>query len=176
MILEKFEVHGVSEAQATALKQRLQLLEGQPINTQITQGELQALAKSVGIELPFTEVLVRGTGTDRVQLTLGFGPAQISGVVGGRLANPHGDVISDSQDANLVSRVLPEYPPLAKGARVQGVVLLEAFITAQGTVEGVRLINGHPLLHEAAIQAVKQWRYRPQAGPVTSTIQLDFSF
>jgi protein TonB len=57
--------------------------------------------------------------------------------------------------------VPPIYPPLASKARVSGVVVLEATLTAQGTVEEIRVLSGHPLLVEAAITCVKQWQYEP---------------
>jgi len=63
--------------------------------------------------------------------------------------------------ANLVHRVVPVYPPLAKQARVQGAVVLEATIDKDGTIRDLRLISGHPLLVEAALNAVQQWRYKP---------------
>jgi len=60
-----------------------------------------------------------------------------------------------------VKVVPPIYPPLASRARVSGMVVLEATLTAQGTVEEIRVISGHPLLIEAAITCVKQWQYEP---------------
>jgi len=60
-----------------------------------------------------------------------------------------------------VKMVPPVYPSLASRARVAGTVILEATLTAQGTVEEIRVISGHPLLIEAAINCVKQWQYEP---------------
>ena len=57
--------------------------------------------------------------------------------------------------------VSPVYPDLAKQARVQGVVILEATISPRGKVTEVRVLRGVPLLDEAAIAAVKQWEYTP---------------
>jgi protein TonB len=57
--------------------------------------------------------------------------------------------------------VPPVYPPLASRARVSGTVVLEATLTAQGTVEEIRVISGHPLLVQAAIECVRQWQYEP---------------
>lgn len=70
--------------------------------------------------------------------------------VGGRVA-----------EANLIRRVQPMYPPLAKSARVQGTVEFTATISKDGSIENLRLIRGHPLLVNAAQEAVLQWRYRP---------------
>jgi periplasmic protein TonB len=62
---------------------------------------------------------------------------------------------------SLIRRVDPVYPPLARNARVQGSVVLFATISTAGTIENLRVLSGHPLLVGAAIDAVKQWRYRP---------------
>ena len=65
------------------------------------------------------------------------------------------------QAANLIYQVKPEYPPLARAARIQGVVVLEAVINREGLIETLRVVSGHPLLNQAALDAVKQWKYRP---------------
>jgi protein TonB len=61
----------------------------------------------------------------------------------------------------LVHQVKPQYPQLAIHARIQGTVLLEAVIGKDGKVHELQLVSGHPLLTPAAMEAVKQWRYRP---------------
>lgn len=61
----------------------------------------------------------------------------------------------------LVKKVTPEYPPLAKQAHVQGSVVLRAVIGKDGKVENVQPESGSPLLASAAVNAVKQWRYKP---------------
>jgi protein TonB len=65
------------------------------------------------------------------------------------------------QAGNLIHEVRPVYPRLAQQTRVQGVVVLEAVIARDGSVKGLRLISGHPLLNQAAVDAVQQWLYRP---------------
>lgn len=65
------------------------------------------------------------------------------------------------QAAKLLRRVLPEYPQLAKIARVQGVVQLVAVISRDGTIQELRVVSGHHLLVPAAVAAVRQWVYRP---------------
>lgn len=69
--------------------------------------------------------------------------------------------ISNMLPGSLIRRVEPSYPPLAKSARVQGPVVLEAIISKTGTIENLQLISGHPMLAPAAIDAVRQWRYKP---------------
>lgn len=61
----------------------------------------------------------------------------------------------------LLRRVNPVYPDLAREARVQGVVILEAHVDIRGRVAAVKVLRGQPLLDEPAIAAVRQWRYRP---------------
>ena len=65
------------------------------------------------------------------------------------------------QAANILSRVNPPYPLLAKQARISGSVKLEGIIAKDGTVQQLKVLSGHPLLVTAAVEAVKQWRYRP---------------
>jgi protein TonB len=67
----------------------------------------------------------------------------------------------DVKEPRPVTMVPPIYPQLASKARVSGTVVLEATLTAQGTVEEIRVVSGHPLLVEAAVNCVKQWRYEP---------------
>ncbi len=84
------------------------------------------------------------------------------------------------QDARILRRVTPAYPPLARQARISGAVLLKAVIAADGTVEQLEVVSGHPLLIQAALTAVQQWRYRPtllngQAVPVLTQIEVRFA-
>ena len=65
------------------------------------------------------------------------------------------------QAAKLISQPIPAYPALARQAQVQGSVLLHAIISKDGHVEQLSVITGHPLLIEAALEAVRKWRYRP---------------
>ena len=64
-------------------------------------------------------------------------------------------------EGNLIRRVQPAYPPLARGARIQGQVVLAAVISKEGMIENLRVLEGHPMLVRAALDAVSQWRYRP---------------
>lgn len=79
----------------------------------------------------------------------------------------------------LLHKVAPEYPLIARQARVQGQVLLGAIISKTGDIENLMLISGHPLLVAAAIDAVKQWHYRPymlngEPVDVETTISVTF--
>jgi periplasmic protein TonB len=61
----------------------------------------------------------------------------------------------------LIHSVQPVYPPLARTARIQGAVVLSAVIAKDGSIEGLHALAGHPMLVTAAVEAVRQWRYRP---------------
>jgi len=69
--------------------------------------------------------------------------------------------VSRMMEGNLIYKPQPVYPPMARAARVQGAVVLRAIISKAGTIENLQALSGHPLLIPAAIEAVKQWRYRP---------------
>jgi len=88
---------------------------------------------------------------------------------------------SQAQATKLVFQPKPEYPALAKSARVQGTVRLEVVIAKDGTVEKLRVLDGHPLLVEAAEAAVERWRYQPtvlNSSPieVVTEVDVDFAF
>jgi protein TonB len=69
--------------------------------------------------------------------------------------------VSRMMEGNLIFKPQPVYPSMAKAARVQGVVVLRAVISREGTIENLQAVSGHPWLVKAAIDAVRQWRYRP---------------
>jgi len=80
----------------------------------------------------------------------------------------------------LEKKIAPEYPPDARDARIQGAVVLRAVIDKEGNVSTLELVSGHPALAPAAIEAVRQWKYRPyllngQAIEVDTTIQVNFA-
>jgi protein TonB len=64
-------------------------------------------------------------------------------------------------EGNLIFRVQPDYPSLARQVRVQGQVVLRAVISREGTIENLQVLSGHPMLVRAAVEAVRQWKYRP---------------
>jgi len=80
----------------------------------------------------------------------------------------------------LIHQVKPVYPPLARQARIQGTVVLQALISKDGTIENLHLVSGHPMLAPSAIEAVKQWRYKPyflngEPVEVDTTINVNFT-
>jgi TonB family protein len=83
-------------------------------------------------------------------------------------------------NARLTRQIRPSYPALAKRARVACSVVLQAQISKEGAVENLRVISGPPLLVQAALDAVKQWRYKPvllrgEPVGVTTVVTVNFS-
>jgi protein TonB len=84
------------------------------------------------------------------------------------------------QAAMIINRVQPVYPPLARQTRISGTVRLHAIIGKDGSVQQLEVISGHPLLVQSALDAVRQWRYRPtllnsEPVEVDTTIDVIFS-
>ena len=82
--------------------------------------------------------------------------------------------------ARLTRQVRPQYPPLARQARIQGTVKLSAIISKNGSIQKLEVLSGHPLLVPSALAAVKQWRYRPtllngEAVEVLTNIDVNFT-
>ena len=83
------------------------------------------------------------------------------------------------ESAKLIFKPQPEYPPLAKMARIQGTVRLEAIISKDGTIQDLKVIQGHPLLVKAALEAVQRWRYQPtllNGEPVEVVTEIDVNY
>jgi protein TonB len=113
----------------------------------------------------------------------------IGGVIGGivnqtanipKVAAPQRVRVSSGVSTGLLIRkVQPNYPPLARQARIQGSVVLQAEISKEGTIQNLQLISGHPMLAPSAIEAVKQWRYKPyllNGEPVAVETQVVVNF
>jgi TonB family protein len=86
---------------------------------------------------------------------------------------------AEVQAANLIRTVPPVYPQLAEEARIQGTVRFRMIIAADGHVQNLQLVSGHPLLVKAARDAVQQWVYRPtllNGEPVEVVTTVDVNF
>ena len=125
----------------------------------------------------------------------GIPGGQVGGVIGGIIAStsslaavpkfvpntPQRVRISQGVTKGLlIHRVEPTYPPLARAARVQGEVVLNAIISTNGEIQNLQLVSGHPMLVPSAITAVRQWRYKPyllngQPVEVETTITVIFT-
>jgi protein TonB len=124
----------------------------------------------------------------------GTGVAGMAGMVGGVMGGigsspvvlrpaPPGTVrVSSGVVQGLaIAQPQPVYPPIAKAAHVQGVVVMHAVISKTGDIEDLQTISGPPMLTGAAMDAVKQWKYKPyllagQPVEVETTINVNFLF
>ncbi len=82
-------------------------------------------------------------------------------------------------EGKLLRRILPPYPALARAARISGVVRLMGVIGTDGVIRKLDVVSGHPLLVEAAVNAVRQWVYRPtmlNGAPVEVIAPIDVTF
>jgi protein TonB len=94
-----------------------------------------------GVDSPF-----HPQSTPRVVHAAPAGPVRIS---------------SGVASSSAIYKALPVYPAIAREARVEGTVVLAATISKQGTIENLRVVSGPPMLQQAALDAVKTWRYKP---------------
>jgi periplasmic protein TonB len=119
----------------------------------------------------------------------GIPGGQMGGVIGGiisstpmvpKVATPQRIRVSQGvTQGMIIRRVQPAYPPLARQARIQGPVVLQAEIGKDGSIQNLRLISGHPMLAPAAIEAIKQWKYKPyilNGEPVEVETTITFNF
>jgi protein TonB len=135
-----------------------------------------------------------GTGVQGMQ---GMGNGQPGGVAGGLFASLNNSApvvprvvpkqtgpvhLSSGVVAGMIiSKPEPVYPAIAKAAHVQGVVVLHAIISKQGTIENLQVISGNGMLVNAARDAVMRWRYRPyllngEPTEVETSITVNFTF
>ena len=121
----------------------------------------------------------------------GIPGGQMGGVIGGiisstpvavpKVATPQRVRVSAGVTSGLLdSESEPSYPPLARQARISGTVVLRAVISKDGSIENLSLVSGHPMLAPAAIEAVKQWKYKPyllngEPVEVDTEVQVNFT-
>jgi periplasmic protein TonB len=140
---------------------------------------------SAGADEP--TVQAPGGGLEGTGLPPGTGDGSISNLfVGTRPVLPtppptitHVIRKSSMLEGNLLHRVEPVYPPLAKTARIQGSVVLVAVISKAGTIDNLHAVSGPPMLVPAAVAAVSQWRYRPyilNSEPIEVETQITVNF
>lgn len=116
-----------------------------------------AAAESAGAALPPSESAVLGNGGDlRFPIDQAIGPV-IPPVPSTRPSPPQSVIM----EGNLIHRIDPRYPALAKQLGIEGSVVIRAVISRQGNIERVEVFSGPELLRNAALEAVRQWKYRP---------------
>jgi protein TonB len=119
----------------------------------------------------------------------GSGGGVLGGVLGGvgngpapvvKAAAPKKIAVSSGvMQGNLLVKTMPQYPAIAKAARIQGTVVLQATISKTGTIENLHVVSGPPMLQQAAMDAVRSWRYKPyllNGDPVEVETQVNVVF
>ena len=77
-------------------------------------------------------------------------------------------------ERKVVTRVEPDYPDTLKRLYIGGVVRVQVVVTSAGTVESTELLGGNPILGQAAIKAIKDWKFAPGNGKATFVVPLTF--
>src|SRR5208282_2399623 len=164
------------------------------VQTDIVNGELRTPTK-----IPQKVQMIKEDEAPPVMASSGVVGGVPGGIPGGQMGGVIGGIISStpvavpkvatpqrvrvSQGVSqglLVRKVNPTYPPLARQARIAGTVILRAVISKDGSIENLTLVSGHPMLAPAAIDAVKQWKYRPyllngEPVEVDTEVQVNFT-
>jgi TonB family protein len=189
------DVTGVAEPLRTQLWQRLQALQGQPFTPALNDQLKRILAGS-------NQQAYVKLGAGKANITISpFPPTAANPDLVGEVAlivapppppppppppfpssdAPRTQASPESQNAKLVQKATPVYPPLARAARVTGAVVLAVLVGTDGHVAGARVVSGHALLTDAALHAVEQWVYSPtivngQPTEVETMVTVNFQF
>jgi protein TonB len=155
----------------------VQVVKVVKVQTEIDNGQLKApTAIPKKIQMIKEDEAPPSTGGVMGGVVGGVPGGQAGGVVGGvlgsivnaaptavpKVATPQRVKVSAGVTSGLLIRkITPTYPPLAKQARIQGSVVLQAVIGKDGTIQNLRAVSGHPMLIQSAIDAVRQWKYKP---------------
>jgi len=168
-------------------------------NTEIRLGLLDKIPERLPVGIPATwEEPLPGISPISIE-GLGIGPGTLSGGLSGAsgfesLLHSATPIVPPPppppprkpllvggkvQEAKLIRKVLPVYSEILRRARISGLVVLEVTIGEEGNVTGWKALQGHPLLVEAAVEAVRQWRYSPtllngEPVQVLSTVNVHF--
>src|SRR5215467_9278805 len=164
------------------------------IQTDIINGQLRTPTK-----IPDKVQMIKEDEAPPPMMATGVVGGVPGGVPGGQMGGVLGSIISSTSapvpkvatpqrvrvsqgvtSGLLMRKVNPTYPPLARTARIQGKVLLQAQISKTGDIQNLQVISGHPILIQSALDAVKQWKYRPyllngEAVEVDTTIEVNFT-
>ena len=182
--LSRVVTNGLSDSVRNDLLSRLPVHEGDTLNA----NSLEAVRKSVR---EFDEHMNLGTAFNPngdVTLMLSVPGAASGGTIGVNSSAPFPlaadgtkriTIGGNVQQAKLIMQPRPVYPPLAKQARISGVVRLNAIIGKEGNVVNLSVISGHPLLIPSALEAVQQWVYQKtllNGEPVEVSTQIDVNY
>jgi TonB family protein len=175
LTVKSVDVYGLPDQARAELLASLPVHEGDTL-TGDAMSRISAAAKQYDEHLSVTLMSAAGGGMDVAIVAPGATPRRpvaAATTPGGATSAVNGP------PPPLIRQVQPVYPPLAKQARIQGMVALKATIAKDGTVQNVTVVSGHPLLLQAAMDAVKQWVYQPtllNGQPVELSTQINLNF
>jgi TonB family protein len=176
--LKSIVINGLSDQARSELVARLPVHEGDVLNNDLLS-RVQAAVRDYDEHLSFM-IMTTSPNESTIQISA---PRSVSQAVPSVSAmdTPPGAIRvgGNVQQSKLVRQPRPVYPALAKEARISGVVHLNALLAKDGTVSNLSVISGHPLLVQAAMDAVRQWVYEPtvlNGNPVEVVTQIDVNF
>lgn len=164
-------VSGISEQARADLLARLPVHEGDTLTREVLEKTIQSVKEfdehlKIAVDMHNGNALMQISPDEHIRVGPVEAPERIR--VGGNV-----------QAANLVSQVRPVYPPEAKQAGIQGTVQLQVILGKDGKVQDIKALSGHPLLVQAALDAVRNWVYRPtllNGEPVEVSTTIDVNF
>jgi TonB family protein len=178
--LTQVRILGLTDEAKARLMSKLPVRQGDILATDSFERTTQAVRD-------FDEHMIVGTARDKegnvsfvitapggASVGYAFTASEPSPNVPGRI-----NVGGNAQSVKLVQQPRPVYPPLAKQARISGVVKFSVIIAKDGTVADIKVISGHPLLIPAALDSVRNWVYQPtllNGTPVEVQTQIDVNF
>jgi len=178
-LIRSIQISGIPMEARTQLLARLPVHEGDVLSQEAAENTVRAV-KEFDEHLRVGFVTPDGDTTIQIMLP-GYSPALALPLPAQPPSAPGRIRVAASLlQAKLKSSVPPDYPALARQARIQGVVKLTGAIGKDGSVQSLTVLSGHPLLVPAAIDAVKRWVYEPvtingAAAEVESEIDVNFS-
>jgi protein TonB len=170
-------------AELSAYKKLAEPVPGLPAAKKPSLGEVHLAApkatRATGAVVGEAEALALNSSGDVVPSGDGLG-----GLIGGNAKQPAAPAVplpigGDVKPAHLISSVPPTYPNLARTQRIQGQVLVDALVDVNGRVSSMKVVSGPALLHQAAMDALRQWKYQAatldgKAVPMHLTVTVQF--
>ncbi len=144
------------QARSELLDNQIQAPSKIPKDTKLDEEVASSPPTMTGVIGPEGMDGTRGGSLNDLFSRIGTGPATVKPPTPRTLS-----VSSGVMAGNVLDKTVPQYPAIARAARIQGTVVLQATIAKDGTIQNLRVINGPPMLQQAAIDAVRSWRYKP---------------
>ena len=168
------QVQPMQQARSTVIETQLSAPSRIPRQIMTVHEPLVSQLSPLGVRGMEGEGLADGSGMGDIMSSLGHAAVVTT-------SRPEKVKISSGVMAgNLLVKNAPQYPAIAKAARIQGAVVLAATISKSGTIQNLRVVSGPPMLQQAALDAVSSWRYKPyllngEPVEVETTVNLIFT-